>query len=273
MAHTIQALARLRSISEIEPYVQPKTGPRFQIASHEDVTYEVYCSVLDNMSRPDNQQIAFDFSLPVGLLKAFGDLKAHLTEIANEFKVGFAEVIKAFKQKDVFALLKGLGFNIKGLWKAIHTFTALVPKGLFKIFDSLIKSGAIDKLKAGTIKIDDLLHAHPLLTRLGGLAIAGLLVWIWLSMSFTGNPQFDLNLGTIIDAFHGNFNLTDLFLSPDGLTMLTLLGTGMFTSIGVAWLGANLANLLLAFIFTGAHKLHDSGLVAKMTKVIQHKKY
>lgn len=268
----MKALTRLQEVSSLEQRTRKTI-----IASADDVTYAIYCSVLDNMARLADQQVAFEFTFPSGLVKAFGDMKEHLQQIADDFKVGFAEVIKAFKQKDIFALLKGIGFNIKAMWKALHTFTALVPKGLFNVFDKLVKSGALDKLKSGAMKIDELLHAHPILARLGGIAIAGLLLWIWFNMSFTGNPQFDLNVDTILMAFHGHYSLTDLFLSPDGLTMLTLLGAGMFTGIGVAYFAAETlggyANLLLALVFTGAHKLHDTGLVNKIAKHLHPKKY
>lgn len=249
-------------------------GPKLiTLASAEDVNYSVYCQVLDQMCLPVGQVVAFDFSLPTGLLRAFGDLKQLLTDIANDFKVGFNEVVKAFKQRDVFALLKGVGFNVKALWKAIHEFTALVPKGLFTVFDKLVKSGALEGLKKGTMKIDAILHAHPLLTKLAGVALGGLLLWIWMSMAFTGNPQFDFDVSVIISAFKGQFDLTDLFLSPDGLTMLTLLGAGLFTGLGVAWLASNIANLLIAFVFTGARKANDIGLVNKLKTHLEPKKY
>ena len=240
------------------------------IASAKDVTYPVYCAVLDQMQ---GREVAFDFSFPTALVKAFGDLKEMFNDIAKEFKVGIGEIVKAFKHKDVFALLKGLGFNIKAIWKGILAFTGLVPKGLFKVFDAIAKSGALDRLKAGTMKIDELIHKYPLLTRLAGIALGGLLIWIWMSCAFTGNPDFDFNIATIIAAFKGDFDLTDLFLSPSGLAMLTALGVGMFTGLGVSWLGSNIGNLLLALVYTGARKLHDSGLVSKMTKHLQPHKY
>jgi hypothetical protein len=249
-------------------------GPKLvTIASADEVNYAVYCQVMDQMCLPVGQVVAFDFSLPGILVKAFGDLKQLLTDIANDFKVGFEEVVKAFKQKDVFALLKGVAFNVKALWKALTAFTSLVPKGLFKAFDALVKSGALDGLRKGTMKIDEILHAHPLLTKLAGIALAGLLLWIWLSMSFTGNPQFDFDVAVIVAAFKGQFDLTDLFLSADGLTMLTLLGAGLFTGLGVAWLASNIANLAIAFVFTGARKMNDMGLVNKLKTHLEPKKY
>lgn len=268
-----QSLSRLTTVSQLEK----SNTKRVVVASYKDVTYAMYCSVLDNMARPDNQQVAFDFNFPAGLVKAFGDMKEQLTQISEDFKVSIAEVVKAFKQRDVFALLKGIGFNIKVLWKSLHTFTALVPKGLFRVFDAIVKSGALDSLKSGAMKIDELIHKHPILAKLGGVAIAGLLLWIWFNMSFTGNPQFDLDVSTILDALHGRFSLTDLFLSPEGLTMLTLLGTGSLLGISVTYFAAETlagyGNLLLALIFTGAHKLHDSGLTNKIAKTFTHKRY
>lgn len=239
------------------------------IASAADISYEVYCNMLDHMS---GKVLAFEFKLPDVLTRAFKDLKEFLVSIAKEFGYGLTEVIRAFAQRDVYALLKGIGFNIKVLWKAVNAFTSLVPRGLIKVFQELEKSGMLDKLRQGTVKLDEILHKHPVLARLSGLAIGGLLVWIWMSSSFTGNPDIDFNLTVVVDALRGKFSLQDLFLSPEGLSMIALFVTGSFTGIGVAWLGENLYNILVALVYTGAVKMRNSRMANDIAKAMHPKR-
>jgi hypothetical protein len=239
------------------------------IAGADDISYEVYCSVLDHVA---GKTEAMEFKLPAGLSALFGNLNGWFKQIASEFKVSVIDLVEAFKQRDMFALMKALKFNLKLIWKALTAFTSLIPNGLMRVFEQLHKRGVFEKLKSGALKIDDLLAEYPVLKRLAGVALAGFLLWAWLSMSFTGDPEFDLNVAIIIAAVHGTFSLHDLFVSPAGLTMLTLLATGVFTGIGVAWLGSSIYNLVLALVYTGARKAHDGKLAERISHIIPRKK-
>ncbi len=72
-------------------------------------------------------------------------------------------------------------------------------------------------------------------------------------MTFIGDLDYDFNWGDIIGALSGSFTITDLFLSPSGLMMITLFLTGGL--ISVPWLGSSSYNILVALFYTGYTKL------------------
>ena len=240
------------------------------ISNVEELTYEVYCTVLQSMD--PHRELALSFKFPTGIAKFFKDLKTSVEDLAEEFGVGFTELLKSLQQRDVFAIIKAVGFNLKTIWKAISLFTSLIPKGLIGMFKAMERNGVFQKLRDGLISVDALLSQYPLLKKLSGLALAGFLLYAWLNMSFIGSLDFDMDISVIAAALKGSYGLADLLASPDGLAMLTLLATGMFTGIGVAWLGSSVSNLIVAMIYTGAKKAGFSALTRRLHSVIPKKK-
>jgi hypothetical protein len=234
-----------------------------------EISYEQYCSALASLA-PGAPEVAL--SLPGPMMKWLAEAKEAITAIAMEAGMQFTQLLIAFQNRDMFALLKGIGWSLKKLVIGIDKFLALIPAGLLKIMHHLHSTGLIQKLQEGTAKLDDVLHKHPLLKKLAGPALAGFLLWVWMNMSFVGSFKFDMDLGIVVDAFRGAFTLTNLFLSPEGLAMLSLFAAGMFTGIGVAWLGSNIANLLLGIIYTVVSKTKPA-IAQKLKPLIEKKKY
>jgi hypothetical protein len=229
------------------------------------VTYATYCEALDRMAtnRPLNEAFfrsrlydplnegVWDAVKDLGgkLVKVFQTCRDEITAIVEQFKIGMADIVKALKHKDAFAFFKAIRFNLGLALKAVTSFTKMVRQGLLSVFEELSKTGVVKKLQAGAMKVDEVLDKYPILKKVGGLVIAGLLIYIWLNMSFIGDAQFDLDLSTIALAFEGSFSIADLFVSPSGLMMLALLGTG-FMGIGFGWMGARALNILIALLYT-----------------------
>lgn len=223
--------------------------------------------MLDNLYQID------EGILDLGKFKnVYNDIKLFISNIKKSVSLSVSEIIKALKNKDIFELLKALKFSFKKLLKGFSTLSSLVRKGLFKVFESAFNSKAIQLIRKGSLKVDDILNKHPILKRLTGFAIAALLIYIWLNMSFTGELDYDFNFGDVIAAVQGNFSLTDLFISPAGAVMLTLFATGGVA--GVAWLGATSSNLILGLVYTGYTKLKDSDnkIVTKLRGLIPYAK-
>jgi hypothetical protein len=231
---------------------------RIELATPE-ISYEIYCTVLDNLGT--GAELAF--GLPTELIKFGHEIKEILERIGERVAVGFTDLITAFKQRDVFSLLKAVHFNLKTVLHAMLEVSSIISKGLIHVFEILAKSNVVRALRDGATTVDKVLDEHPLLRKLTGPVLAGLLLWIWLSMTFVGDPRFDMDLTTAIDAFKGNFSVADLFTSPSGLAMIALLGTG-FMGLSVPWLGSSVYNLIVALIYTGYKKLRD-----RRAKIIQ----
>jgi hypothetical protein len=200
-------------------------------------------------------------------------LKEEAKQLADEAKINIADLIKAFQQREVFKLLKGFGFSLKLLWKALSMAGSVIHRGLVAIFVDIDKNGQLESLKRGAIKVDELLHKYPLLKTLSGLALAGLLTWMWLQISFVGDFKYDFDVGMIIDALHGSFKIDDLFLSPQGLTMLTLFATGVVTGVGFSWITTGTVNLIVAFVYTASKRAKNSGVASRLRRLIPNRAF
>lgn len=226
----------------------------------EAITYDFYTHMLDYVCSDEytedglNEGVKeFFASIKDGAVGRISDvfktIKKDLSTIADDFGMGAKDVVDAFKSKNMFNILKAFGFNVKSLFKSVNTLSNLVRKGLFGVFKEIEKSGALKKIKQGTMKVDDLINKYPILNKVGGVAVAGLLFFIWTQMTFIGDLDFDMDFSLIKDALSGNYSLADLFVSPQGLMLLTLFATGGLVS--VPWMGSTLGNLVIALTYTG----------------------
>jgi hypothetical protein len=222
------------------------------------VTYEMYCDALDLVMNNQLTEGFFDgirqMALPRELLRVFQELKFALSSIASEFRMGLPDLVSSFKQRDVFGVLRSFGFNIRLMFRALVSFTTAVRSGLLEVFRELYKTRAIQKLRAGVIKIDELLDKYPILKKVTGIVIAGLLLYIWLNMTFIGDLDYDFNFSDITAALGGTFSLANLFISPEGLMLLSLFGTGAAFGLSIPWLGKTVYNLVLALVYTAYYK-------------------
>ena len=255
------------------------------------ISYGLYCSAINSLD--PKYQVAF--GLPPPLLILVAHLKELVHDLVDGLKIGIKDIIAALKQKDIFALLKGIGFNLKVLAKDMIKLAHSTPKLLIDTFKHLEQAGWLDKIQKGAATVDELLHAHPVLTKVGGVVIGALLFYMWINASFVGHPTTDLDVTTIVKALRGEFDVTDIFASPEGIASLILGLTGIAgVSVGINWLGnlldediANTAltgidygidflnktanlnmthafNLGLALIFTGLMHAGKSNIAAKI---------
>lgn len=228
---------------------------QIQLDPSEYITFEVYCAALD--SDIYLQERFSDLRIVRALKKVFNDLKRELKNIARQFKLSYQDLIKAFKNRDVFGVLKAFGFKIKLAFKAINELTKFVRGGLFEVFREIARTRTFQKIRSGAVKVDEVLNAYPVLKKMTGIAIAGLLLWIWLNMTFIGDLDYDFNFGDMADALAGKFSIAELFTSAQGLMLMTLFGTGFAFGLSVPWLGKSLYNFILALVYTAYAKLKD----------------
>lgn len=223
--------------------------------------YNLYCNLLEYycLNRLDEGVLS---GISDAVLGVFKNIKQYVVDLATKFKVSVLDIVNALKQKDVFAFLKAFGFNFTKILDYIKKAHASLKSGIDAIFMQLSKSGIVKQLQSGAMKIDDLLNKYPLLKSMTGPVLAGLLIYIWMHMSFTGDFADDFNISNILGAISGKFTITDLFLSPSGLKFLTLYATGSL--ITFPWLFATFpTGLIVALIYTGYKKLKKNPEILK----------
>lgn len=243
----------------------------------DNMSYMVYCGFLNSMidtnarlASVDETSGIFDFlkGSASGLkefLSKFGD---DLVKLSKDKGILLKDLVKAFANKGIFKLLKGIRFDLSKLLKSIMSAMALINKGLLGIFRELENTGLIAKLRKGIVKIDDLLNKYPLLKKVAGVALAGLLLYMWMSMSFVGDVSYDFDTSDILDALSGKFDLADLFLSAGGMRDLFVFVVGATTGISFTYLLADKASLLVALAYT-ALKRSDFALAKKIAKSVK----
>lgn len=218
----------------------------------EDITYEQYCAVLHAVL--GSKEITA-LSLPSVLMHFFDEYKKIMTDIAQHLKISKEHVVEAFKERSVFKFLAAVKFSLKAALKAVKATTALMHYGLLAIVKDLEHKGVFKHLQKGAHAVDEFLDAHPLFRKLAGPALAGLMIWIWFHMSFSGHVDSDLALTSAIDALRGHFSIYDLFASKAGIEGLVLLALGMSGMSLFDYLSESTLNFLLALFYTAAHKL------------------
>jgi hypothetical protein len=211
----------------------------------------VYSDYIRGMNAMAGGNYVTAFSIPGPLGAFFKSVKSELTSLANDIKVEFKDVLKCFANGEAFKLFKALKFSLTALLKGIRTFVALLPRGITSFFQELHDAGYVEKLRTGAVKVDEILHKYPVLKKLAGPVMAGLLFWMWTSMAFTGDPWTDFDVSHIGDAMLGHYSIETLFTSPAGLTGLALLAAGItMPGLPISWLGVTLFNTLIAIAFT-----------------------
>lgn len=230
-----------------------------------NITYEQYCNGIDSFLSMDEGVMD---KITGTVSKVFGAVKSELTKIADEFGVGLEHLVHAFKNKDVFHLMKVVGFNIKTLLKSINSLSKLTTQGLNSVFTEIHKTGVFQKLRSGAMTVDEVMDKYPILKKVTGPAVAGLLFYMWTQMTFIGDMDYDFDFSKIKQALSGKFSIADLFMSPEGLMLTTLFATGGLMS--VAWLGKTTYNLVLALTYTSyKQKGADLSVVKKMRSAIE----
>ena len=244
----------------------------------EAISYEQYAQVIASLDTSKLQ--AFSFTLP-SILRT---LKGEISKVVEHLKgvgVGVADIVKAFQEKSVFKLLKGVGFTLGKLLKAVKTAMAIPSRSLFAALSDLAAEFKNTKFMKALkpaeriAKLEGLIKKHPILTKVTGVAVAGLLIVMYVKSSCTGDIDWDLSLvDDVLAALHGNFSLVDMFTSNEGLYAIAAVIFGVATGMSVLDYGASTVTaiakfidedtygLLLALFYAGARKLkkHYDGM-------------
>jgi len=234
-----------------------------------DVTFEQYCMALDVSFGMDEGIFSDIKDKAVQVLsRTFGAIKDEMLSISQEIGVGIGDMLDALKSRDAFAIIKSLGFNIKILLKSASQALGLVNHGLLEVFKEIHDTKLVQKIHDGALKVDEVLNKYPILKKVSGPIIAGLLLYIWLNMSFTGKFDSDFDMGDIFDALKGRFDITDIISNPAGMMRLFLLLTGPVLSF--PWLAATPLNLLTAILYSATKKSNHPVAVKLKSNLSKH---
>jgi len=244
---------------------------------YETVTYNEYLGALNEIAILDetgqlNEGVLDSLKGLTGKVGAFiSNAKKTMADVVDTTKLETKDLIKAFKNKEIFSVLKKVGFSVKKLLAMLKAGQKALNGGLGKIFEEIHDSKILQKIHAGVMTVDEFIKKYPILNRIGGIAVAGALLWIWLNMSFTGaSLDYDIDQSAVLDALSGNYSLADLFTSPGGLKTLAFLALGMSGVSVVSYFPATAYNLTMSIVYTALKKskFKDNSTMEKIKKKI-----
>ena len=212
-----------------------------------ELQYNEFCKFVEEYKLNTDDVILKEFVIPSRLKKIW----SFLNELKDLVKVKFKDLVKLFMNKLVFKFFAKIKFSITYLFN-------LVKKG-FKAYKEVIKAIGeyVAKTKVGKWtedKLKDLdafLAKHPKTKRMAGFAVAGILIYIWLNMTFTGNADYDFDMGDMLLALGGGFTLSTLFAGPDGMALLMLFATGV-VGLSFPWPGPQSIQFVGAVLYGSA---------------------
>jgi len=157
--------------------------------------------------------------------------------LAKSVKQDVSKIIPLLKNKQIFKFFAKVKFSLSKLFNILKKGYKLYSK-LEKIIADYVADSKVVKWTQNELsKLDSFLSEHPMLKRFSGLIVAGLLVYIWLNMSFTPDFTYSMDFTDIILALGGTFSLSDIFAGPEGVKLLTYFATGALLGLSFPWPG------------------------------------
>jgi hypothetical protein len=224
----------------------------------QSVTYEEYVACLDG-----------ELVERVTISRTLQDLKNHFSSILGNFKISYEEISNAMKDRSVFALLKAFGFSVKNMAAAMYKSVTTLNQILMSVVVQMSETGDLEKLKNGSMTVDQFLGKYPALKRITGPMVSGFLVYQWLNMSFSGDFKQDFNIETILESLRGNYTFEDVLASPLGFKSMIQLMSGLAIGVTFPWGVILPANIMFALVYTVALKTKNKRLQVKARKAMR----
>lgn len=194
-----------------------------------------------------------EWALPTFLKDKLDFIKS----LAATVRQDVGKLLAAFKNTLVYKFFSAIGWSLTKLFELAKQGLAYYRKVLDAVAEFVAKTKVGKWTEESLRALQEFLNKHPLIKRMGGPAVAALLVWVWLNMTFTGDFHYDFDLSTVLQALAGKYSLPALFAGKDGLKMLMLLATGMI-GLSFPWPGPTSAKFATAVV-NGAVKIARGG--------------
>jgi len=206
------------------------------------------------------------FLLDEGIISRItGHIKKKLTFIKDlAMQTGFKaiELLKMFKDSRVFKFFSLIGWSFEKLFQLLKRGFRLGHDLADAISEYLAKTKVGKWTEEELKKLDIFLKSHPKTRKVGGVAVAALLVYIWFNMTFTGDAGYDFDMSSMLGALQGNYALASIFAGKDGFKLLGLFITGL-AGLTFPWPGSGSVKFISAIIQTIVRKIKSKVSLVK----------
>jgi len=212
-----------------------------------DYEYEMFVEALTQI---ENGVSLNELSMPSFIKKKVEFVK----NIAIILKKNFKDMVKFFKEKVVFKFFKAIKWSFDKIFSILKKGFQ-VFRDVQKVIFDYIANTAVGKWTTEELdKLDTYLKSHKKIKRLGGVAVSGMLMYIWFNMTFTGDFSYDFDMSDILTALAGKFSLSAIFGGPDGAKLLILFVTGVI-GMSFPWPGPSSVQFVSAIVLGIAKKV------------------
>ncbi len=166
--------------------------------------YQVFCEYIKKTEYGDR---LYEFGIP-SIIK---DKIEFIKQLAQDTLISLKDLFKIFMDRYVFKLFSIIGWSFENLFKKLKQGYDLYKDFIKAIKDFIEQTGVVKWTQEKLIELDKFLQKHPKTKRIAGVALGALLLYCWFTMTFTGNPSYDFDISTIIDAVMGKATIADIF--------------------------------------------------------------
>ena len=205
----------------------------YEWTSQDENEYKLFC---EYVWKSDGGDRLVEFSFSKEIKQKIKVLKQFSKETGFKLK----DLLKLFMEKVVFKLFQIVGWNFKSLLELMKKGFSAYKNMQLAIADFIGSTKAIDWTKDKLRELNIFLKTHPKTKRIAGVAVAGLLIYIWLTMTFTGDALDNFNIVGVFMALNGNFSLFEFFGTSIGIKMLMLFVSGSLARLSFPWSQTNL---------------------------------
>jgi hypothetical protein len=205
----------------------------------------------------------------------FKEILKLANEIAKQLSVKVDQLLQFFKDKFVFSFFKAIGWSVKNIIKAINTVMKMWTDIRQKLIDKLTELKPVEYIKKHWnefCKWADKNIFSPL-GKTGSLLLAGLMVIVWLNMSFTGDLQYDFDNTLVVKGITSVLTFSECFLDNFDMIMLLLLGISgnALFAWGPSSVAGNAVRLTISLIYSILVENKNAPLIVEFRKLFDKK--
>lgn len=165
------------------------------------------------------------------------DVFNFIKELSKEFKGKIDNLINLFKNKPLFEFVKEFGFNLKKLFDYISSVPSKLLNPLIEEITKYVdKTGVVTWTTKELEKLDNWLNKRPLIKKASGIALAALVIYINMNVTYYGDTEADFDMSDFANALAGDFSLASIFGGSAGVKLFTLFLTNL-AGLSVPWSG------------------------------------
>ena len=218
--------------------------------------HKQFCSLVDSYLQSSLKESFLD-----NMKSWFKDKFDFIKELATIAKLKFEDLLILFKNTKVYKLFSLIGWSLTKVFELVKSGYKYYQKLIEEIHKFMASNKIVRWTTDNLEQLDKFLQSNPILKHLGGVAVAGLLLYLFFNVGSTGDIETDFGLDNVLYALQGHYNLASIFGGENGMKLITTLTMGML-GLSFPWSTSTTSGFISALIYT----------LGKITKSKIHKK-